>query len=213
MQINPIHYSKHSAENTPHPHYFIRHPSPRRNPQHTQILAKIHYFNLTPGLPPTNSLDGSRDIRVQYRGNNARTADDNIEEGARKMSYIIPQFDVSGDILRRELSSGCPCCCVSRIRGRLCDNTHLHTLILETQQQSTYPPDSSRRKISPDTSNCGMIYDISRAPPPSILSSAVRALFRAELHSDVPRTIQGLVLVVDLVSNGSNGSLRGCLMK
>ncbi|GIY73969.1 hypothetical protein CDAR_590781 [Caerostris darwini] len=40
--------------------------------------------------------------------NNARTADVNVGEGAgaRKMSYIIPQFDVSGDILRRELSSG-----------------------------------------------------------------------------------------------------------
>ncbi|GIY73967.1 hypothetical protein CDAR_590771 [Caerostris darwini] len=70
----------------------------------------------------------------------------------------------------------------------------------------TYPLNSSRRKTSPETSNCEMIYDILRAPFP-ILTSAVQALFPI-LHSDVPRIIRGLVLVEDLVSNLSNGSLR-----
>ncbi|GIX99776.1 hypothetical protein CEXT_371601 [Caerostris extrusa] len=46
------------------PHHFTRHPSPRRNPQHTKIRAKSFYFNLTPGPPPTAIPERPRDIRV-----------------------------------------------------------------------------------------------------------------------------------------------------
>ncbi|GIX99778.1 hypothetical protein CEXT_371621 [Caerostris extrusa] len=82
---------------------------PRRNPQHTKIRANSHYFNLTPGPPPTPVPGWSYGHQSTVPRTMLRLQTLIYEEGgreARKMTYIIPQFDVSGDILRRELSSG-----------------------------------------------------------------------------------------------------------
>ncbi|GIX99777.1 hypothetical protein CEXT_371611 [Caerostris extrusa] len=89
------------------PHHFTRHPCPRRNPQLHSDSRKEPLLQFdTRSSTNTSPWMVLGTSECSSAGNNSRTADDNIGEGASQMSYIIPRFDISGDILCGELSSG-----------------------------------------------------------------------------------------------------------